>query len=84
MKQRLCLYFVCLCVFLVGCVSASDWLRSPATTQPGSPTNEQVIQHVTGSVSAVAGPWGILIGTAVNAGLIVLHEYAARKRAASK
>lgn len=71
---------------IIGCASlqkgvdnANDYLARPATTQPGSPTNEQNIQAGAGAAS-VLGPYGVAAGVVLNAGLLLLHNLDSRNR----
>lgn len=86
MQKRMILYIGSFLILLVGCTvdqmgKGELWLARPASTQPGSATNEQVIRGTTEVVGSVAGPYGTLIAVLANTGLILYHDYAARQRA---
>lgn len=81
------LSFCMFMIFIVGCSAdqmnrGQTWLQTPVTTQPNAPTHQQVIQGTADTVGAIGGPYGLLIASLINAGLITYSEIASRSRAA--
>lgn len=54
------------------------WLDKPATTQPNSPTHEQVITGTTAVVGSTT-PWGEAIVAGVGVGLYVLRKLSSKE-----
>jgi hypothetical protein len=76
-------------LFLVGCAGlqrgidqTNDYLNRPVSTQPGAPTNAQVITAITPAASAAAGPWAPLVEGLVVGSIVLLHNLDSRRRQA--
>jgi hypothetical protein len=61
--------------------SAQSWVDKPVTTQPGAPTNGQVVQTITDTAAPfLPAPWGYVVSGVVTGGLLLLKHLADNKQ----